>query len=326
MKNDLMIWKDHVESTPYHEVRKHPAWEGGVVETRRSAQSWMWRSAIIKDVTVLTSEGIPVASVENGGTGKLVAKANPRPKPTLTLTSVSIPYCEQKWIDVGSGKYSQGCFEESKFMIRLLRHGGTIHREDDGAVRIDDLAEKFKAKVWWYFAMVNWSLENFPDKRSRRTEEEVTILLEPNCPNILYFRAIQGHSGGPLVDPTLQDNVLLPDDFVEYIYHIGNAHDMHSIIQSGLIPGRKSFKRDSQSVFFTAMNPMYANQDLEDVQYGLDKPRITVYKKTWRVQQNTVFWCNLKLAQRKGLQFYQTWSHAIALLNTLPAICFEKVV
>ena len=48
--------------------------------------------------------------------------------------------------DVDPGKFSQGCFEVSKFMIRLLRHDDTVHREDDGAVRFDDLAEKFKAK------------------------------------------------------------------------------------------------------------------------------------------------------------------------------------
>ena len=33
-----------------------------------------------------------------------------------------------------------------------------------------------------------------------------------------------------------------------------------------------------------------------------------------------------KLAQRKGLQFYQTRSHAIALFNTLPATCIEKEI
>ena len=43
----------------------------------------------------------------------------------------------------------------SKFMIRLLRHDDTVHREDDGAVRLDDLAEKFKAKFDGYFALVN---------------------------------------------------------------------------------------------------------------------------------------------------------------------------
>ena len=47
-----------------------------------------------------TSEEIPVASVENRGTGKPVAKAKPRAKPTLTLSPVSIPFREPKWIDV----------------------------------------------------------------------------------------------------------------------------------------------------------------------------------------------------------------------------------
>ena len=32
-------------------------------------------------------------------------------------------------------------------MIRLLRHDDTVHREDDGAVRFDDLAELFKSRV-----------------------------------------------------------------------------------------------------------------------------------------------------------------------------------
>ena len=31
--------------------------------------------------------------------------------------------------------------------------------------------------------------------------------------DILYLRALQGHSGRNLVDPSLQDNVLFPDGF-----------------------------------------------------------------------------------------------------------------
>ena len=122
--------------------------------------------------------------------------------------------------------------------------------------------------------------------------------LNPNSSkHFVYLRAIHGHSGGTLVDPTMQDNVLLRNAFTEYIYHIGNAHDMHSIIQGGLIPGGRSLKRDSQSMFFTAVNPMDDTQDLEEVQYDLDKPRIAVHKNTGRAHQNTVYWCNLKLVQ-----------------------------
>ena len=34
----------------------------------------------------------------------------------------------------------------------------------------------------------------------------------------------------------------------------------------------------------------------------------------------------MKLAQERGLQFYQTRSHAVVLYNTLPAACTEKAV
>ena len=42
--------------------------------------------------------------------------------------------------------------------------------------------------------------------------------------------------------------------------------------------------------------------------------------------KNSVHWFNLKLVQAKGLQFYQTRSHTIAVFNTLPPILIEKVV
>ena len=51
-----------------------------------------------------------------------------------------------------------------------------------------------------------------------------------------------------------------------------------------------------------------------------------MYKNTWKIHTNSVCWCNLKHAQKNGLQFYQTRSNAITLFNTLPAVCIEKVV
>ena len=58
----------------------------------------------------------------------------------------------------------------------------------------------------------------------------------------------------------------------------------------------------------------------------LTKPWIMPYNNTWKRIRNTVFWCNLELAQERGLQFYQTRSHAVVLCNTLLAGCIEKAV
>ena len=149
--------------------------------------------------------------------------------------------------------------------------------------------------------------------------------MNPNSPeHVLYFRAIQAHSGGALVDPALQDNVLFPDDFIAHIFHVVNSHVLHTILQCGLIPGGKSLKKGRRAVFFTALNPMCDQH--EEVGYDLNNPRIAVYKNTWKIHQNTVLWCTLKVAQKKGLQFHHTRSDAIVLYNASLAICIEKVV
>ena len=74
--------------------------------------------------------------------------------------------------------------------------------------------------------------------------------LNPNASkHFLFFRSIQGHSGDNLVDPAMQDNVLLPEDFTKYIWHIGNVSEIHSITRSGLFPEKKSQKREAIPVF-----------------------------------------------------------------------------
>ena len=49
-------------------------------------------------------------------------------------------------------------------------------------------------------------------------------------------------------------------------------------------------------------------------------------KREWRKHQNTVNWDDFRLAQKKGLKFYQTRSNAIILYNTLPAYCIPKAI
>ena len=143
---------------------------------------------------------------------------------------------------------------------------------------------------------------------------------------MLHFRAIQGHSGGNLVDPELQDNILLPEDFTECICYIGNIGEMHSIIRSGLIPGGGSLKSDRQSVFFTGVNLVDDDQSMEEIPCDLDKPRIAPCKKYVETSSKHSVLVQLKTRSEEGLQFYQTRSHAIVLYNTLSAICIEKAV
>ena len=95
---------------------------------------------------------------------------------------------------------------------------------------------------------------------------------DPSGQEILDFRALQGHPGRNLIDPSLQDNVLIPNDFFEYIYHIGCAINLHSITNSGLIPGGQNLSK-RQTVFFTSVDPMNKEHKDPDV-IDLDAPRL----------------------------------------------------
>ena len=59
----------------------------------------------------------------------------------------------------------------------------------------------------------------------------------------------------------------------------------------------------------------------------LKAPRLARYLQTaWKKHQNTVYWVDIRLAQKKGLKFYQTRSNAIILHETLPAYCIPKAI
>ena len=141
----------------------------------------------------------------------------------------------------------------------------------------------------------------------------------------IYFRALQGHSGRNLIDPSLQDNVVIPSNFFQHIYHIGCAFNLHSIINPGLIlGGQNSSKR--QTVFFLPVDPMDKSHKDPKV-IDLNVPRHAQYlHNAWKRHQDAVFWVEINLAIEKGLTFYQTRSNAIILQGTLPAYCIPKVV
>ena len=142
---------------------------------------------------------------------------------------------------------------------------------------------------------------------------------------IIYFRALQGHSGRNLSDLSLQDNVVIPSGFLQYIYHIGCGFNLYSIINSGLIPGGQNPSK-RQTAFFLPVDPRdKSHKDPEKI--DLDVPRHAQYlHNTWKRQQDAVYWVDFNLALRKGLTFYQTRSNAIIFRETLPAYCIPKVV
>ena len=103
---------------------------------------------------------------------------------------------------------------------------------------------------------------------------------------------------------------------------------LHSITNSGLIAGGQNSSRDRQTVFILYSRESHGHENYQDPkELDLTKPRLASYKqKKWKGHQDTVYWVDIQLAQRKGLKFYQTRCNAIILYDTIPACCVSKVV
>ena len=245
------------------------------------------------------------------------AKAKPQRRSPASSSTRSVPIGERKWTDIEPEDYSPIAYPVSKQLSTLLRHGH-LPREDDGAIEFwrlkDYLRNDFVQSQHWSDEMWKSTMAKGGDNKKR-----FQYCTDSSGQQILYLRALQCHSGRNLVDPELQDNVLIRNNFFEYIYHIGCAINLHSITNSGLIPGGQNLSK-RQTVFFTSVDTM--NKEHRDPnKIDLEAPRLAWYhQKKWKKHQNTVYWVDIKLAQKRRFK------NAIILYDTLPAYCIPRAI
>ena len=117
---------------------------------------------------------------------------------------------------------------------------------------------------------------------------------------------------------------MIGSGIVHYIYHIGCAFNLHSIINNGLIPGGQDLSR-RQTVFFLPIDPRDENhKDPEYIDFSVPH-RPQYVHNAWKKHQDAVFWVDIDLAIRERSTFYQTRSNAIILQGTLPAHCIPSL-
>ena len=229
------------------------------------------------------------------------AKAKPQRIEPAGYSPRIVPIERRNWIDIEPRQYSLSEYEVSKKVIHLLRHSQKVHREEDGAVHIWRIKENLQNPLP---QSIHWSDDRLKAcLAARGGAKRIFQYCTDNSGTIVDFRALQGHSGRNLIDPSLQDNVVIPSGFFQYIYHIGCAFNLHSVINSGLTPGgQNSSKR--QTVFFMLVDPTdKSHKDLDTI--DLNKQRLAQYMhKAWKKHQNTVYWVDINLALKKGLKFF----------------------
>ena len=204
----------------------------------------------------------------------------------------TFPLRERKWIDIEPSKQDLESYDLSKKVINLLRHNQKLHREEDGAIQF--------YKIKFHLRDHHYQIQNWSDDRwkaclaagggSKRRYQ----YCSENLGSIIYLRALQGHSGSNLIDPALQDNVLIGPGIFPYIYHVGSTFNLHSIVRNGLVPGGQNLSR-RQTVLFLPVDPR--NEDHKDPEYiDFSAPRLARYMhRAWKRHQDAVFWVDIDL-------------------------------
>ena len=229
---------------------------------------------------------------------------------------------ERRWIDIEPSEQTLAAYNLSKKVISLLRLNQTVQLEKDGAIEF--------YRIKFYLRSHSSQVQHWSDDRwkaclaagggSKRRYQYCSDNFGKNPLPPSSSRTLWKN----LIDPSLQDNVIIQSGFFHYIYHIGCAFNLHSIINNGLIPGGQDLSR-RQTVFFLPIDPRDTDhKDPEHIDFSV--PRLARYvHRAWKRHQDAVFWVDINLSIREGLTFYQTRSNAIILQGTLPAYCIPKV-
>ena len=141
------------------------------------------------------------------------AKAKPRRRTPACSSTRTVPICERTWIDVEPENYSSIDSPVSKQLSTILRHGD-LPREEDGVIEF----WRLKDCLWNKFVRSqHWSDEMWKSRMAKGggNKQRFHFCTDPSGQEVLCLRAHQGHSGRSPIVPSLQDNVLIPNDFFE---------------------------------------------------------------------------------------------------------------
>ena len=176
------------------------------------------------------------------------AKAKPR-RPTSACSSTrTVPICEGIWTDIEPGTQSNLAYPVAKILTTLLRHG-QLPREEDGAIEFWRLKDDLRNDVE---NSQHWSDEKWKSKMQGcgGNKKRFQYGTDSSGQEILYLQALQGHSGRNPIDPSLQDNASIPDNFFEYIFIILDVQSIYTPSQSQdrIDTGRTKFEQKTDGI------------------------------------------------------------------------------
>ena len=239
------------------------------------------------------------------------AKAKPQRRTSASSSTKTFRIGARTWTDVEPGKQSLSDFPVSKKLINLLRHG-SLPREDDGTIEFwrikDNLQNHFVYSQHW--SDEKWK-SSMAGGGGHKKKFSIVLMLRNNSVPPSSSRSFRTQSYWSFI--TGQCHYLGRILQVHLSRRMCSQFTFHH--QFRVDTGRTKFEQTTDSVLSACGSHGQRTQDDPDT-IDLEAPRLAQYMhKAWKKHQNTVYWVDINLAQKKGLKFYQTGSNAIILYN-----------
>ena len=178
------------------------------------------------------------------------AQGKPRRPSTACSSTRTVSIRERKWNDIELGAQHDQAYPWAKRLNTLLRHG-EFPREEDVANEFWRLKIIF-GKILTTHSIGLMRCGRVQWQKAEATRKDFNTLLICQDKKIFtseLFKVIQ--DAIPLI-LHYRTMLLIPNDCVEYTYHIGCAINLHSITNSGLIPRRTSFGQEKTDGILSA--------------------------------------------------------------------------
>ena len=150
--------------------------------------------------------------------------------------------------------------------------------QEKGTRRYRILVRRNEKAIRHCSALVNWQMDIGSGKKVEDRRKGFNIAL--NLTILRHSCTFEQSKDIQEVQSILQDHVLLPEGFTEYLYHVRNRNELMSIVNHSLMPGGVSLKTGRQAVFFTVANPMDNQDGLGETHCDLSKARSAPNKNT----------------------------------------------
>ena len=172
----------------------------------------------------------------------------------------------------------------------------------------------------------NWETEKIIDALSRSTDKPRVEYWEGQYETMIYIRAVQGHSHGAKINPTLFSLKEIPLNWKEPIFHTGSSYNCQPILET--IGKRIKFEKYERILFLsTSESARFVIETADDrLDRTVHEPRTVLYRQSNRPDHDCIYYFNLRRAQDAYLVFHQGSSDAIILNDNMRASALDKVV